>query len=360
MMVQPAAEILGMGMVTPVGLKAGATAAAIRAGITRVSASPIKDRDREPLKAAFLEEACLPPLVPSLKAPLERVTARHRRMVRLASRALLEASGDGTQRVPLLLALPEVSPWGDPVGTSFLEHLMEQSGVALELRHSHLLRAGRAGGLLAVERALELLAAKRAPAVLVGGVDTYQDARLLTTLESEGRLQAGALPDGFIPGEGAAFLLLAPPGEGQRRKRAPFAHVLSTGSAKEPGHRYSKEPYLGEGLANAFQCMFARMQAQRLLIRCVYAGLNGERFWTKEWGVAYLRHTRYFEEEYRIEHPVEYMGDPGAALGPVMVALAAIGMKKGYRPSPCLVWCSSDREERAAVLLQSTEELKRN
>jgi 3-oxoacyl-[acyl-carrier-protein] synthase I len=350
---RPLAEILGLGLATPVGLKAGAAAAAIRAGITRVRESPLRDRGREPLKAGFLEEAYLPSLAPALQVSLEKVTARHRRMVRLASRALQEVAGYGAPRLPLLLALPEVYPWGDSIGTGFLEHLMEQSGVALDLRHSHVLRSGRAGGLLAVEHALKLLAMRQASAVLVGGVDTYQDARLLAVLESEGRLHVGELPDGLVPGEGAAFLLLASPGACQHGRQEPFAHILGTGSARELGHRYSSEPYLGEGLAQALHQLFERIQSPRPQVRGVYAGLNGERFWAKEWGVAYLRHAKYFAAEHKVEHPIEYIGDPGAALGPLMVALAAIGMKKGYRQGPCLVWCSSDREERAAVLLQS-------
>jgi 3-oxoacyl-[acyl-carrier-protein] synthase-1 len=274
-------------------------------------------------------------------------------MVRLAAQALQEVAQHGTQPIPLLIALPEVYPWGDPVGANFLEHLVAQSRVTLALKQSHVLRAGRAGGLLAVERALGLLKTGRVPCVLVGGVDTYRDARLLAMLESEGRLHTGQLPDGFIPGEGAAFLLLGPPGEGKRRKQVPLASILSAGSGNEPGHRYSEKPYLGEGLAQAVRNMFEQLQAQSLRVRCVYAGLNGERFWTKEWGVAYLRHTQYFEAEHQLQHPIEYTGDPGAALGPMMLALAAIGMKKGYQQGPCLVWCSSDRQERAAVLLQS-------
>jgi 3-oxoacyl-[acyl-carrier-protein] synthase I len=353
MTVRPAAELLGVGMITPVGLSSGATAAAIRAGITRVRESSIRDRNQEPLLAGFLEESYLPPLVPSLVVPLAGMTARHQRMVRLAAHALQEVARYGTQPLPLLLALPEVYPWGDPVGAGFLEHLVEQSRVPLALNHSHVLRAGRAGGLMAIERALGLLKTGRVPCVLVGGVDTYRDARLLAMLESEGRLHAGALPDGFIPGEGAAFVLLGPPGEGRRRNQVPLASVLSAGSGSEPGHQYSMVPYLGDGLAHAFRRMFEQVPAQSLRVRCVYAGLNGERFWTKEWGVAYLRHTQYFEEEPHIEHPIECTGDPGAALGPMMLALAAIGMKKGYQPGPCVVWCPSDREERAAVLLQS-------
>ncbi|WP_158623810.1 hypothetical protein [Corallococcus llansteffanensis] len=346
-----AAEILGLGAVTPVGLTAGATAAAVRAGITRLRESSIHDKYVAPLVTGFLDEAEVPPLLAVLAAPLEAATERHRRMVRLAAPALQEAARGLTHRVPLLLALPEAPPWGDPVHEGFLGHLVEQSGVALDVKQSQVLRLGRAGSLVAVERALELLATRRVPTLLVGGVDTYRDARLLAMLDAEGRLHNGPLPDGLIPGEGAAFLLLGRPGEGQRQGLPVLGQLLGGGSGAEPGHRYSEEPYLGEGLSQAFRSLFERVQAQSSRVRCVYTGFNGERFWTKEWGVAYLRHARHFEEGVRIEHPVESMGDLGAALGGVMVMLAATGLRKGYREGPCLVWCSSDREERAAVLV---------
>jgi 3-oxoacyl-[acyl-carrier-protein] synthase-1 len=342
-------EVLDVGMVTPLGLTARSSAAAVRAGVSRLRESSIQDKNQEALVAGFLEEEALPPLRPPLETALESGTARHRRLLRLAAPALQEACRSREQPVPLLLALPEVYPWGDPLGAGFLAHLAEQSGVALDLKQSQVFRLGRAGGLVAVAHAQRLLAERRATHVLVGGVDTYRDARLLATLDAEARLHTGELPDGFVPGEGAAFLLLGASEAGTDR----LARLLAVGSGKEPGHWYSTEPYRGEGLSDACRALFEQVRGAAPRVRCVYAGFNGERFWTKEWGVAFMRHAQFFEAELRVEHPVEFMGDPGAALGPVMLALAAIGLRKGYRQGPCLVWCSSDREERGAVLLDA-------
>jgi 3-oxoacyl-[acyl-carrier-protein] synthase-1 len=350
----PAAEVLSVGMVTPVGLMAAPTAAAIRAGISRVKESNFLDKQLQRISAAFLDDEHLPRLNDSLTARLQSVTLRHQRMLRLAAQALHEAAPSGDSPIPLLLTLPEPQPWGDPIEEPFLEHLAEQARVKLELRQSQVFRQGRAGGLVAVERALELLATGRTTQVLVGAVDTYCDTRLLAVLDAEDRLKVKGLSDGFVPGEGAAFLFLGTVGEAKRQKRTPLARITSAGTGREPGHRYSTKPYLGEGLAQALRVLFERMPPQTSRIRCVYSGLNGESFSTKEWGVAYLRHSQYFETDFRIEHPAEFTGDPGAALGPMMLALAAIGIRKGYRQEPCLVWCSSDREERAAVMIQAS------
>ncbi|HWH21645.1 MAG TPA: hypothetical protein VN671_14005, partial [Solirubrobacterales bacterium] len=84
---------------------------------------------------------------------------------------------------------------------------------------------------------------------------------------------------------------------------------------------------------------------------CVYAGLNGESHWAKGWGVSHIRNGRFFAEALRMEHPADCMGDPGAALGPIMLGLAADRQARGLDQAPTLVWCASDRGECAAALV---------
>jgi hypothetical protein len=75
-----------------------------------------------------------------------------------------------------LLALPEPPLDGpNPIGESFLENLSVQAGVELDLGRSRIFRPGRSGGLLALQQAVALLAARRESYVLVGGVDSYLD-----------------------------------------------------------------------------------------------------------------------------------------------------------------------------------------
>jgi 3-oxoacyl-[acyl-carrier-protein] synthase-1 len=134
-----------------------------------------------------------------------------------------------------------------------------------------------------------------------------------------------------------------------------LAEIFGAGVGREPGHRESSEPYRGEGLSAAFREAFAHVPRQAEPVRTVYLSLNGESFWAKEWGVGHLRFHSRFAEALRIEHPAENFGDPGAGAGPLMVGMAALGLSRGYRQGPCLVSCSSDREERAAVLLRAVK-----
>jgi 3-oxoacyl-[acyl-carrier-protein] synthase-1 len=335
-------------MCTSVGVGASKTAAAVRAGLPRFRESPFYDRRGEPIILAAVPDEDLPPLAPSLP---DSVDEREAQMLRLAAPALAEVLGGvpGAERIPLLLALPEALPGREVPGPAFLRRLAAQSGLGFSVEESRASTGGRAAGLAVLGEALDRLAA-RGGLVLVGGVDSHQDAALLQALDEEGRVRAHGIPDGFTPGEGAAFLLL---GAASGAKRAPLARVEAAAAAEEPGHRFSDAPYRGEGLDAAFRGLFARVSGAPP-VRTVYAGLNGESFGAKEWGISYLRHRERFADDLRVEHPADCLGDAGAALGPLMLGLAALGMQGGYRRSPCLVWCSSDGAARAAALVSAS------
>lgn len=348
-----AAVILSVGMVTSVGIGAQQTAASVRAGICRFRETSIYDKRFQPFKMALLPEEALPPLEPSLDA-LVGLTARQARMLRLAAptlrEVLLEAPNPG--QVPVLLGTPEALPGrSDPAGEDFLDHLSVQAGLKFAIGESKVFPNGRAAGLMALKKGVEMIASGRQRHVVVGGVDSYLDLYLLGTLDMEGRILAQGVMDGFIPGEGAGFLLLSAD-IGRSSVVKPMARIEAAVVGAEKGHRYSQEVYRGEGLAETFQTLFQSDSSRSEKVRTVFAGLNGESFWSKEWGVAYLRSKEHFADDFRLKHPADCFGDPGAALGPLMIGMATIGMKRDYIEEPCLIWCSSDREERGATLIQ--------
>jgi len=341
------AYILQTGMVTAVGIGSAQTASSIRAGISR-----FKESDEfyyphgEPMVFALLPEDVLPPLHDEL-TNLPELSSRHSRMLRLADVALKDAlSGQNIQHpLPLYLAVSE--PYAeDPITLTpeFLQHLAIQAGVQFDTSLSAVFPVGRAGGLLALRAALALLAQGGHDYVLFGGVDSYLDARLLYTLADAGRVLAPGIMDGFCPGEGAGFVLLC--SERVSKSHALLACVHAPGIAAEPGHRYSKAPYRGDGLAAAISEAFINGQQP---VRSVLCSLNGENFGVKEWGVGFLRNKTAFAEPFEILHPADCCGDLGAAFAPVLIGLAAIGMQKQYMSTPCLVWCSSEYEQRGAV-----------
>lgn len=352
------AAIVSMGMVTPVGLDAEQTAASVRAGIARKQESAIMDERFEPIVLGYLPTEVLPALDAALETRVG-LTSLQRRLLRLASPALQETLLDGvdTSNTPILLAAPRPAASRPPiVEQDFFEMLDLQSGVSFATGDSQVFPVGRAGLFQALKTAInDFLAKGKAEFVWVGGVDSYVDLVRLSILQSEGRLARADVFDGFTPGEGAAFFLLTTRERCEREGLNAMGYVAGVGVAEEAGHRYSEEPYLGEGLAVAVADAATQLAKAGATepAPLVMAGLNGESFNAKEWGVAHVRNRELLAEELQVEHPAEYTGDMGAALAPIMMGVAAKWMATGHMPGPALVWASSDEAERGAVFIRS-------
>ena len=71
----------------------------------------------------------------------------------------------------------------------------------------------------------------------------------------------------------------------------------------------------------------------------------------KNGGVAASRNHADLDGNLRFEHPADCFGDTGAAVGPILMGLAASGMMAGALPSPALIWCSSEGRQRAATTI---------
>jgi 3-oxoacyl-[acyl-carrier-protein] synthase-1 len=273
-------------------------------------------------------------------------------MLRLAGKPMAEALAGvpGAGSLPWFLAGPEPIPdCPKPVDAAFLKHLHVQCNGGFHPGKSKLFDKGRASGIEALAGAYALLATNAEPFAIVGGVDTHLDLYLLGTLDMHDRVLADGVMDGFAPGEGAAFLVLASPQAMEKRALKPLAQLGPPALAAEAGHRYSQAPYKGDGLAQAITAALTALNGQKAAT--VFATMTGENFHAKEWGVASLRNQASLEPALRIEHPADCYGDPGAAAGPLLVGLAALGMKQGKTRGPCLVYCSSEHEQRGAVCL---------
>lgn len=351
---KPGAWICGIGMMTPAGDCAAQTATSVRAGISRYQESSVYNKKFLPMTMALLPEENLPPLHEDLETVTPGLTSRQRRMLRLAEPALKESleSLPKGKKIPLLLAGPESLPdqadRSAPMTDTFLDHLITQCDIEeIDRSQSRVFPTGRAGGLQALDAAIEMLQSDQQEYLLLGGVDTYLDLYLLGTLDSDDRVLADGVMDGFAPGEGAGFLLLCSDTARESHLPKPAVLVHKPGIAEEPGHRHSEEPYKGEGLANAIE--EALESANDNPTRTVLCSLNGESFGTKEWGVSSLRNASSLDESLRIEHPAECFGDIGAAFGPILIGITALGMQNSSLAQPCLVWCSSECADRGAV-----------
>jgi 3-oxoacyl-[acyl-carrier-protein] synthase-1 len=305
----------------------------------------------EPITMALFPDEELPPLA----EPLETVglTARQRRIIRLAAAPLQEVLAclpAGSAPPPLFLGLPEAR--AERISAEqVVPYIAGQAGATLDEKNSRVFPRGRAAALLALESAAVHLAKGRVEHVLVGGVDTYLDLAILAELDQEERILGTRVMDGFVPGEGAAFLLLTSSRSRPSGRAGKKVQVLGVGSARDPGHRYSDKPARGEGLGQALEKLYKDAPSSPAAISSIYAGFNGESFAAKEWGVARLRHNERFAHIAPMEHPADCYGDAGAATGALLLALAHRSLTSGARVGPALVFASSDSDDRACALV---------
>lgn len=344
------AQILGAGAFCAIGASVAQIDASVRMGYSAMQDSSVHDRCFEPIKMALVPEDQLAPLEPRIDAlPL---TSRQRRMLRLATPALQEAVEglSDLERVPLFVGLPEAPPQRalilDP---SLIKHLRVQANVQFDAANSRKFPRGRAAGLIALDEALSALHERRYERIIVGGIDTFLDLALLGELDAERRLLGERVMDGFVPGEGAAFLVLGP---AQRSTRG--VSISGAGTALDKGHRYGSDPAKGEGLSEAIENTFANMTSSPSPISTTFASLNGESFGAKEWGVARLRHASHFQPNADIVHPADCTGDTGAAAGTLLLAIAQHQLIQQTCQGPILTWATSDGEDCASAYLTAS------
>jgi 3-oxoacyl-[acyl-carrier-protein] synthase-1 len=307
------------------------------------------DRNLEPIRMGLVPEDALEPELPP-ELELLPLPSRGRRMLRLAAptlRTLLESAGSTPAR--LFLGVPQLAVTEAPWIRGFALHLGKVAGLEIDSPNSRVIPAGRAAALIALELALEALEGDPTRPVIVGGVDTLLDLRLLASLDAEGRILRDGVMDGFIPGEGAAFLVLAAATDQEKA-----ITVEAVASASDPGHRGGTEPARGEGLAQAMELLRTRLGRPTGPVATTFAGLNGESFDAKAWGVARLRHADFFAPRVALEHPADCFGDAGAAMGAILLSLAARALAAADRQGPALVWAASDGESRACALLSGS------
>jgi 3-oxoacyl-[acyl-carrier-protein] synthase-1 len=341
--------IAGIGMMTSVGLSAAETSASVRAATMRFVEMPWFDRKAQPFRVAEILEEGLPELASELYGD-RSLSHREARMLRIGTMPLRHAMTNlpRNERPALSLALPDRETARPLDRPRFLARFHRQAGGAFDAAISSVEFRGRAGGVQAMAWASDLLRSGRKAFVLAGGIECYRDPYILGMLDAEERVKSESAMDGFVPAEAAGFLLLATRQAADLAGLAAVASLSRVALGFEEGHLYSREAYRGNGLAATLQKLFAEAGAPAPIGE-VFSSMNGENHWAKEWGVSYLRNRDHFTEDVRMQHPADCLGDSGAAAGPVLAGLAALGQLKRFRRSPALVYCSSDSGDRAAV-----------
>jgi 3-oxoacyl-[acyl-carrier-protein] synthase-1 len=266
------------GLVTPLGLTAPSSCAALRAGLQRFGELRFLDEAGEWLRGAEIE--------------LTDTIAADDKLGLCLAMAVEESLGDelagSTSEVPLLVCTAEPGRPGRWLGLG--EGLLEDVQARIGLRFHKASRAfarGRVGALEALREAAGLLS-RGTRYVLVAGCDSYLSGATLQSMERRRRLLTSVHTDGFIPGEAAAAVMVARtwlPGR-------PAVRLAGLGAGEEPAPVESGEPLRADGLVAALRAALAAAGVNLAEVDYRLIGANGESYFFREASLAQARLMR--------------------------------------------------------------------
>ena len=347
-------QIVGIGARTPLG-DAATAAAAVRAGLTGLGQHPFMlDRDAVPTPAALVAELDLTDMGPKRLLALAEPALRD-------ACASLDSGRSVRQRLPVFLGLPALRPgFTEKYAEAVRTGLARLDGLPADLAEITVFSHGHAAGVSALAAGFEHLHNSTFEVCLVGGVDSYFHADTVDWLLANRQLAGAVSRSGFVPGEGAAFCLLATDKGLNRLGLKPMARVRAVAVGKETKLIKTTDLCLGEGLSATVRDAVSGLRLPDERINEIYCDINGERYRSEEWGFVCLRLAQYFDDATTYHSPAECLGDMGAASGPFFAILACQAFARRYSRGPrVMLWASSEGGQRGvAVLEDSTAGLK--
>lgn len=333
--------VTAAGMVTPVGFNCAASCAAMRAGIRDVRETNLWDAEAGEYLAAG-------------RVMLPQWWLGTGKLAELVSPAIHEcfaATSVPREDIPVLLGVCSQSrPFRSP---SLDQEILPEIGHRLEMRlHSAsvVIPHDRASVVAALRKALGLIASGQVPCCIIAAVDSYVQQSVANHYLDRRRLLSSSNSNGFSPGEAGGAILVTAAGAGGLDELI----VLGTGIAQERATIESGEPLRGEGLTDAIGEAVKQSGIDFHDLHYRISDLNGEHYRFKEMVLAMVRYERRPRPRlFDLWHPAEYIGDPGAAIGPIALAIALDAARQGYGVgSTALCTFGNDDGERAAAVVR--------
>lgn len=351
--------IAEMGLITSIGDTPNRVYAATRAGINGYAAANYHTHDHQNMVLALVPEGAIPELPEHLNYS-GKISFRDKRILRMSLVAGKHAMQgyQGKNPVPLIYSAPEhYAGFNNAIDQHFLKYFIQQSGLAIDTRHSRLIHTGRTGVIDALKLADQYLYDMDFSHVLIGSGDSCQHSEYLAEMDADSRVKArrsnpAGGEDAFVPGEGAGFILITRDPRQALCSQQNRIRLEQPGYALEPGHLYSQQAGLAQGLDQAAKQALANRKNKNRSVEYIYSSMNGEHYWSKEFGVMLTRNQSQMSEPIKIEHPAENYGDLGAACSAGLIQMAHECLLQSSLAS-CLVCASSDHGNRAAICMTS-------
>ena len=333
--------VLASGMVTGLGFNAPATLAALRAGISAIQETPWYDFESgEPLQGA---KVALPQWWEGLGKLADLIAPA-------IQECLQAAAPVPAAKIPLLIGVAAASRPGRIADLD--ERLLAEVEVRIGLpRHpdSGLIAMDQVGCAQALVVADRLIREGRADRVVVAGVDSFLQRATIEALNNERRLMTPANSNGFFPGEAGCAILIG--AAGSSREVAPT--IAGFGMARESATIQGNDPLRAAGMTQAVRQALDSAGVALKDVAFRLTDLSGEHYKFKEAAfVAGRLNGGEREQPLDLWHPIEYLGEIGAAILPCLLAQAAHALQKRYAPGPlALCHVGSDDGWRAALII---------
>ena len=329
-------------MVTPLGFNAASSLAAMRSGIRTVAEEGFWDLS----SGGF---------VPVGKVNLPHWWMGLGKLAQLIAPAIhecfLAARPTEPEQIPVLIGVPGPDRPARCEGLD--DSLLSEVEALLRMplhRSSRIIARDRVSGVAGLELARALLEEGSIRHCIVAGVDSFLWPETVEAYSQRGRILTKSNSNGFSPGEAGAACLV----ERMGLETGDTVEVLAMSMTRETATIDSEEPLRADGLTAACRQVFAQSGLSVFEIDYRITDLNGEHYKFKEAAIADLRFVRPPKDKlYELWHPIEFMGDVGAAIGPCAFGVALHAARNGYAAGPtALLHFGSDDGERAAAIVR--------
>ncbi len=336
--------VLSVGARTPIGRDAVQTGMLLRTGMPVITGAPLLSPDGEPVTMAF--DPTLDPYLVGEARAAELAKAALTELARplgAAARAL---------RLSVVLGLSEPIP-GAEAATPLLGSLLRTPLRELFGEPAVQVSAGGAGALAApLATALAALERREIDAIAFGGVHTDYDPLTIAFLHATGRLFSPTNIDALIPGESAAFALIAHRDLAPRLGLPLLARIHGTGLGHDESTAYDDaSAYRAKGLTAAVRAATKDLPGE-MKVGWALCDHTFESRRIYEWQAMLTRTRQSWCEPLATDAPAQRIGHLGGAALPLSVVLAAEAFVRGHAPFPlALCFAGSDGGARGTVLV---------
>jgi 3-oxoacyl-[acyl-carrier-protein] synthase I len=337
--------------ITAVGHDGRMTAAAVRAGITRMGEfTEFPDKDGNPITVARIRGF----------KDAERDTGS--RLGGIASICLVELLAEYFQvdrshpsRIHLFLGVSSEERPGQRYAERYIHLLLKVMEEWSDKTDLQIIPQGNASTMYAIEQAGQLIESNPAAMCIIGGIDSLLRASTLSWFEKDNRLKSISYGrhQGLIAGEAVGFLTVEDPARAKQANRPVLARISGLGIVEKPASRAENSTSRGTGLTNA--CRTALNGGKGKEIRALFGDLNGENSRALEWSMAETRCFKSSDGRRQLWTPANCYGDIGAASGAVMANIVTQGFVRGWLQSPTLIFCSDDHGSCGAMVVEKGE-----